>query len=379
MDDDLLDKFVANMRAAGQPDEMIAENLIAAGHSELMILNALGVEHMSQLLEDEDDDEDEAPAAPAQHTPSAYVVVDADGNPVINQDNQPQAVGAQPAAPAQPKPATAHPAATRPPRPARHYPRPPARHVSTMKSQPKPTQFVRPHTGLAAPKDGGFIHPTTTGSHANDKVESKREITPPPKKKPLVMPTETAEQKPRPELAKQAAKPAINYGHHSFDDFLGRIEAHKELTASHDAVLEPHFDHSDKPTAPDIKPVSGISPHPVESKPAKKTPAKPQGPANIDALLHEQREEAAAGPGGPDMDDLLDAKDLEELRDHPETQSPMPKPVDLKNIPQTPQIARVGGVASDFRNSIALKVVVIMIAVLALVGLTASVISRISG
>lgn len=384
MDDDTLDKFIANMRAAGQPDEMIAENLLSAGHSEIMVLNALGVEHLSQLS-GEDDTDDVVPAvSPVEHAPSAYTVVDAEGNPIVSQDNLPKAVGATPSA----APAPKKPAPNRVQRPSRHYPRPPARKISTMKSQPKPTQFVRPSEGLAAPKVSGFIHPSKTG--VPQATPKKHEVTPPPPKKPPIMPNEKSEPKPEPKpkhkIEPQQEIHAINYGHHTFDDFMGRIEAHRELAASHDAVLASGEHSASEQVEQGHEPISAhhdkveTSPKPAPVVETKKKKPTPKGPGDINELLSEQKEEAAAGQGGPDMGDLLNEKDIEELTNHPDIAPPSKAAaVDLKKIPQTPEIARVGGVASDIRNSLALKIVVILIGALALIGLAASVISSISG
>lgn len=352
MDDDVIDKFVANMRASGQSDDMIAQSLLSAGHSELIVLNALGVEHMSQLSGDDDDEEDDAPQEPLR-VPSAYTVVDSNGNPIISQDNLPKAVGETASEPTPAAPAigtVVKPKTDRTRIPAkRAYPRP------TLRSASSPTQ----------PKPSGFIHHSTTGVTSH--VPKKPEVTPPPTRKPLAMPSTPA---PRPELVKKINenKKISEYGHHTFDDFMGRIEAHKELEPSHESELE-----------------SGVSkeattPKTIDVVATKTTdePAQPMGPQSIDALLDEQKMEASEGPSGPEMDDLLDAKDLEALQKHPDV-APPPKPVDLKNIPQVPQVARAGGLAHDIRSSLALKITLIVMGVMILIALAYSVSQKITG
>jgi len=319
MQDNTLEKFVTNMRAAGQSDEMIANSLIGAGHNELFVLNALGVEHMSQLTDDDIDDEPVASALPG--ITGAF---DENGNPLIDPNAPPVPVAATPA-PVAKKP----PASRLRPNKNRTYQRPSSRRVSEISPKKPPV------------------------ARAKEKVAEE------PKTPPQII-------KGRP-LAVNKRSP---YQHHTYDDFLGRTQDRKEIESGikHSHALEPGYERQ---VLEDYKKLPS-------QKKLKESPPTNVGPKDIDELLTEQKEEASAGPSGPDITDLLDEKDLEDLQSTPEI-APPPKPHELSDVPDIPQIQQVGSTINDIRSSLALKVVVILIGVSALVGLAASIIARITG
>ena len=334
-----------------------------------MILNALGVEHLSQLT----DEEDEPAPAPQPTAPSALTLTDADGNPLISDENMPQAVTAAPTTPKKPIDRS------KPPR-SRSYPRPaPRRSQLSSANQPKDTGFKAQTAPVEAPQEAKpdmqellakeegkpSLQELGRGGIANQvphhvaAAHSRR-----PQPKIGTLPSKKSSTKPK--LAPLPEEEKKKYGHHTFDDFMGRIDAHPELPAATDHTLEPGYEHED------------IEVKRLETEQAPEQPAQEEGPENINALLDEQKDEAQAGPAGPDMDDLLNEEDIEELHKTPDP-TETPKAVDLNNIPETPQVAQIGKAATEIHNSIALKIIVILVGVLALVGLTASILTQISG
>ena len=137
------------------------------------------------------------------------------------------------------------------------------------------------------------------------------------------------------------------YGHHTYDFFMKRIDDHKELPADTHHMVEPGYENEQ------------IEVKALETEGPKKPSQATFGPKNINELLDEQRDEAQAGPTGPDMDDLLDKEDIEELNKTPD-EAPQPKAVDLKKeqVHYTPQVKQIGDSVEEVRNSIALKLVV---------------------
>ena len=134
MDQDSLVKFVANMRANGQSDEMIAQSLVNAGHNELVVANLMEVSALDEL--DYVQHEPQPPADPV--APSPFTVTDAQGNPLITSDNMPKNVG-----PREQNIASHDVDRSKPPR-ARQYPSAAAR--PNPHYQPTPPPAGGPHT-----------------------------------------------------------------------------------------------------------------------------------------------------------------------------------------------------------------------------------------
>lgn len=349
MDNDTIKKFVENMRASGQPDDMIADSLISAGHNELMVFNALGVSDLEEL---EEKLAEQRPEHSLADIPSAFSVVDENGDPVVFDGGGTAPVQANPTPPTT-QPVRPPVDRSKPPRP-RSYPRPPRRPA------PRPTS---PYDEGFAKQTDDITPPATPKPHLPDpatlpdpRTEPKTPTFVPKSKKPKLAPLKPAKKK--------------RYGHHTFDDFMGRIDAHKELPASTDHTLEPGYEN--EPI--DVKPLA-------PARPTHKQPVHTEKQAeSIDDLLAVQKEEAAAGPGGPDIDDLLDKKDIEELSKEAESTAPMPK-VDPNTIPvpEAPQAQKTAHAVQEVKDSVLLKVVVILLGVLVLVGLAASIVTRIAG
>ncbi len=351
MDEDPVQKFVDNMRAAGQPDDMIADNLFRAGHNHLIVLNALGVSDIEELHEGEAKPVAEEPTEEF-HIPSAYQVTDAEGNMLISPDNMPMAIGETEQPKPKPKPA-AKPLVRTHPRAHRAYPRPTARRISDMPSKPKTPPVAKPVVAAKVP----------THKLPQPLTKPTPPAAPPEAKKPA---------------AKNKIEPSKKYGHHTFDDFMGRIKGRKELEAGEEHNLEVGNEHTLEPGYEQNTPVEVM-----ETAATKPEQAESQGPGSIDELLEAQLEEVKAGPGGPDMSDLLDDKDVEALKKAPNPKSKQPKAVDLKkteaNEAHAQQIQGAAQNIEEIRSSNLLKTVVILIGVLVLVGLAASVATRITG
>ncbi len=358
--DDAIQKFVDTMRASGQPDDMIAESLISAGHSEIMVLNALGVSDMEELYESmHEDEEDSQPAQPFE-VPSAYQVTDAEGNMLISPDNMPKAIGedATPTPVTQPKPGMrVAPRQPSPRTPRRAVSRPPARRISDMPTKKTEAPQQQPAMEFVA--------------KPNPALEPEQKD-----------PTQTNLDTPH-----KTAEPQKKYGHHTFDDFMGRIKGHKELEAGTDDLLEEHYTDEQPSHNPPQQHREMDVPKPLAKHPFPK-PQAPQQPEeeeeNIDKLLEAQKEEATAAPSGPQMDDLLDKKDLDDLEKEVGPEKKAPSAVDLKKaqateMSQPSSAVQVSRNIEDAKNSLALKIVVILIGVLVLIGLTASIISRVQG
>lgn len=82
MSEDNLQKFVENMRAAGQSDEMIMQSLLSAGHNELIVLNLLDKAHFDDLEVDE-------ASEPSNATDAMLPILDVNGNVLIDPSNPP--------------------------------------------------------------------------------------------------------------------------------------------------------------------------------------------------------------------------------------------------------------------------------------------------
>jgi hypothetical protein len=365
MSEDNLEKFVENMRAAGQSDQFIMESLIAAGHNELIVLNLLDKERLD-MFEDEETEENSS-------VESNLPLLDANGNPLIDPNNPPIAIGEQPAT--APAVETAEESPSQPTRlQPRTYPRPATRPVKRTPYQPIASKEEH--------QNGTTQEPT---AEENNNPESTID-SPSYTAQRHVMSASTLH-------AHVGIKTTQRPQTHSYQDYMDRIESHDEIEAGTDYALPEHEEepgHTSTETKPETEETIASNtdePHDVAQEeesseiededtpvPAPLPPAEeleviPDAPEEPEAeevedLLKNQAEAAKEQPTGPEMEDLIDKKVTEELKS---IDAPKVADKEVIPVPTQPQISRVARFVDNLQHNIWITVFILLILVGALV------------
>ena len=406
-----MQKFVDNMRSAGQPDDMIAQSLIDAGNNKLAVFNLLGVSSMDELSDTNDGNEQEPAVMPTQpvvdehgnlafeeaahdlkaDTPKEKIVhPSGHAHSVVRRPSRPSRIASRPLRPmhtnrqavkhkhvhVSPPPATKPVHSTLTPRPAQTTPDHPPSNTNTT-----PVNHL---IAERSPISASVVHTHDTTSSATYR---RRPLTP-----PSTQPIEVPEHKPHNnattatdhQVSKSQAEDTLT----PFDETMHLLSEHKELEKRYDdhAKAQPTRGEATSKQkgqpkevapirAPSVSVPSNSNNEPIKRLEPVKPPKKPiRKPHPDDTPLPQEIEvtelDAIDGPANH-------LKDVaEEVGNEIESNQAIAI-AKAQAVPDRPDIEKVGDAAQQIRESASLKAGLILAVVIIVVGLAASVAYRV--
>jgi hypothetical protein len=375
--EDNLQKFVEHMRAAGQPDEMIADSLIAAGNNEIMVLNALGISTLDEL-----EDENEVEPTPIQQPlTTTRPVVDDDGNLLFAPNNEREKTTQKPE-PKQPLVSRDQLAERR------SYPKPQPRHSKPIvqksdEESDEPDEMQTPKSSSTPSAEPSHDHkrrpshraaPDAFALHGNVlektvhragifQAESKHENIPQSDEQSHQDADEVDQGLDRKQDTLE--EHAHHHKPHHLDEIIEDIEAHHALEAGYDDEIEPG----------EIEPIKRVKTTEIKTPP-KAQPHNEEGHPDEEPLPQEIAVEELEAIDEKDTSDLErvadEAKQAQaEIDSQDDAEPKQINNPDALVVPSSPEISKLGQVAGELQNNTTLKIILILCLVAMLIGLAA--------
>ena len=351
MDQDNLNKFVANMRASGQTDEMIADNLLSAGNSELMVLNALGISDLDELK----DEVVEKTFAPVIDSAGHIEFNDGSPQPDPPKSDQSDEVNQQPLERGERN---------------REYPRPaPREERSTdenesndhedQSTQDSEKEHQPEHTVTRSTVDAASLHGIEMATTPTRSLVSK----PPSDDNQSSHETDHENH----DASSVHKDPISSKKHRSYNETIDDLTAHKELKTG--------FDHEIEAGEEPVKPV-------VDEESDEMAGALSEDVVEIPPNEYEELLEQEELPQEIKVEELdpvtgAETKEIEELAKKAasdvEKSAPSDlKPEDIALVHAQTQVDQIGSRATNILNSVGLKITIILMCVGILIFLAVS-------